>query len=119
MNVVELMCFQLVRTQKVGWFRENHAKALLALQAFGVLRFRQLLYRTGIPREELEDVLFELCKHKVVERKGFSWATPNLFEALNALLEGGEWGAEEGIVGPAKGLVPKTQQFVDCQSRVR
>lgn len=86
-NVVELMCFKLVHSNKGTWFREGHAKTVLALHALGPLRFKQLLYRTGISRAELEDVLFDLCKHKLAERRGSSWATRHVFEGLNALME--------------------------------
>jgi transcription initiation factor IIE alpha subunit len=84
MNLVEAACVKA--SKEKGFYSENHSKVFSAILRFEELYLDELTELMELEEKEIQGILFDLIKRKLIRKKNFKYALIEPFESANSFL---------------------------------
>ncbi len=84
MNLVELACIRAVK--KNSFYSENHSRIFSAIMRFEELYVDELSELMELNEKEVKEILDDLTRRKLIQRKDFKYILIEPFESANSFL---------------------------------
>ena len=84
MNLIEAACVKA--SKEKGFYSENHSRVFSAVLRFEELYVDELTELMGLKEKEIQLILNDLVKRKLIKKKNFKYTLTEPFESANSFL---------------------------------